>query len=807
MGLRSVVGLVVLWPAVSAGTTMLWYANAGFYKAGDASTGFLDGGGSAVFQLVGVGADGQVAPPDAAGAPTGDDVLLYSEVLTFPGDLPDAYAAGLALSKSDTPANIEVFTRVFEDDAPGPGKRYFDGPVQTTLPIATVVAMNSQPDEPDELALAIPCTDDAQCEDGSVCTVDTCDDDGACVASPLNCNDVVPCTLDSCDPDTGCVHDLDDSLCTDGEDCNGVEVCHATSGCVYAAPPVDCNDDDVCTDDSCAGAVCSNVFDPSNVCDDGIPCTATDDCATGTCVGFGDACDDDNPCTTDICAPADGACTHVPNSSADCDDGDGCTVGDTCIQGACVPGPPASFCGDGDECTIDFCHPLLGCVNEPDPGAACSDGDPCTVDDQCDDQGACTSGASMVCDDADPCTDDACDPAVGCVVTHNTAACDDGLLCTVNDTCAEGACLGAAKVCDDDNVCTKDGCDPTDGACLFAPADEACDDGDACTVEDACDGGVCTGPAHDCDDGDDCTDTDCNVVEGCLFGLFEDGQACDDGSECTVDEACDQGACVGVPVLCDDGNPCTADACLPTTGCSSTPAAVPCDDGDECTTDDACDLGSGACVGGPPLDCDDDDPCTLDECDVDEGCGYVPLDGCCVDVDDCAEAGECMEVDCVDGQCMVAPMADCCTEDAECDDTAPCTADLCVDNECTSVGIPGCCDSDDDCFSGQQCTNNVCSDAGVPDDGTGDATDGDDGTDGDDAAGDTTGDTTGDDEADGAPPETEPGADTGGGAELEEVDPDADWGPCSATPYGRPPWSALGVFALLWLWSRRERWA
>ena len=58
----------------------------------------------------------------------------------------------------------------------------------------------------------------------------------------------------------------------------------------------------------------------------------------GTCqAGFPLDCDDFNVCTTDTCNPATG-CVFSPNANS-CDDGDVCTTGDVCSAGSCVPGP------------------------------------------------------------------------------------------------------------------------------------------------------------------------------------------------------------------------------------------------------------------------------------------------------------------------------------------------------------------------------------------------------------------------------------------------------------------------------------
>jgi hypothetical protein len=64
---------------------------------------------------------------------------------------------------------------------------------------------------------------------------------------------------------------------------------------------------------------------------------------------------------------------------------------------------------------------------------------------------ACQSNAG--CDDHNPCTDDACQspgtPTAACVHVNNTAPCNDGNACTRNDACQAGICVGSA-----DPACT-----------------------------------------------------------------------------------------------------------------------------------------------------------------------------------------------------------------------------------------------------------------------------------------------------------------------------------------------------------------
>ncbi len=395
-------------------------------------------------------------------------------------------------------------------------------------------------------------------------------------------------------------------------------------------------------------------------CDDGNPCTTGDTCVGGACVGTPVDCEDGVDCTVDSC-DADGACVHavapgwcfvdgacyeegspnpdepclacLPSASptewtaddaAGCSDGDACTTGDHCHDGACVPGV-ARACDDGNPCTADGCDPAVGCTASPVEGP-CDDGNPCTLGDACI-EGACAAGGQAPsCDDGNPCTDDGCDPAVGCTHAPNAAPCDDANPCTLGDQCADGSCQPGpdALPCDDANPCTDDLCTPQ-GGCQFPPNTAPCDDGNACTVGDTCASGGCQ-PGPDtlaCDDGNPCTDNSCDPLTGCV--LSYNTAPCDDGNACTVGDACGVGACQpGTELLdCNDGDVCTDDACLPASGCAHTFNTAPCDDGLVCTVGDTCQAGTCA---GAPLQCDDGNDCTVDACTEEAGgCVHEPI--------------------------------------------------------------------------------------------------------------------------------------------------------------------------------------
>ena len=233
-------------------------------------------------------------------------------------------------------------------------------------------------------------------------------------------------------------------------------------------------------------------------------------------------------------------------------------------------------CNDNNFCTIDACDPITGC-----------------------------SWTTQLCNDNNPCTDDpACDPQVGCIHTFNTAACEDSDLCTIGDTCLDGACLPGSTpaVCNDNNVCTTDSCDPRFG-CAFVNNTNFCDDGNACTLEDMCAGGTCQpGVPVTCTDGNVCTTDGCDPMTGCVFTPQANGSPCDDGNACTSGEVCVGGTCqLGVGIACSPSDPChVAGVCDPGTGLCSNPAApngTACNDGNPCTVGDVC--VNGVCGGGP----------------------------------------------------------------------------------------------------------------------------------------------------------------------------------------------------------------
>jgi hypothetical protein len=151
------------------------------------------------------------------------------------------------------------------------------------------------------------------CNDSNACTTADACAGGACAGGPaLNCNNNNICTTDTCNPASGCVHTNNSNPCSDGSECTSGDVCH--NGTCNGAT-ITCNDFNTCTSDSCdpgavGGCVFSNNTDP---CSDGNPCTTPDQCSNGTCGSQPRDCADNDPCSVDICDNQGGGflCEHT----------------------------------------------------------------------------------------------------------------------------------------------------------------------------------------------------------------------------------------------------------------------------------------------------------------------------------------------------------------------------------------------------------------------------------------------------------------------------------------------------------------
>jgi hypothetical protein len=194
-----------------------------------------------------------------------------------------------------------------------------------------------------------------------------------------------------------------------------------------------------------------------------------------------------------------------------------------------------------------------GCGGLPN-GTSCTDNNACTLGDTCQ-SGTCHSGSLRSCDASDQCHDaGTCNPTTGLCSNPPKAEktpCNDSDACTQTDYCVTGECKGFSPIgCTASDQCHDVGtCDHTTGECSDPPKqnDLPCDDNNACTEGDTCQGGHCQGGStKNCPASDQCHVGVCDTVSGeCGTEVAALGTSCDDGNNCTTDDACQGGTCAG----------------------------------------------------------------------------------------------------------------------------------------------------------------------------------------------------------------------------------------------------------------------
>jgi|GEM_PF-731154 len=126
-----------------------------------------------------------------------------------------------------------------------------------------------------------PKSDGVGCPDGNLCNGNELCQVGLCSpGTPKVVDDQNPCTLDNCDPSSGQVSHTakaENTLCSDGNVCNGVELCH--SGVCQAGDALVVDDGDPCTADSC-DSVSGVIHEPLP---EGSACGPNKTCQSGSC--------------------------------------------------------------------------------------------------------------------------------------------------------------------------------------------------------------------------------------------------------------------------------------------------------------------------------------------------------------------------------------------------------------------------------------------------------------------------------------------------------------------------------------------
>lgn len=371
-------------------------------------------------------------------------------------------------------------------------------------------------------------------------------------------------------------------------------------------------------------------------CDAKPPAAETCDLLDNDCDGETDnsTCDDSDLCTSDVCGQ--NGCVHTPTTGGPCDDGDTCTLGEFCATGKCQGGTQVCACKtDGDCQTGNLCNGVAYCdqsgttpecklkagsavtcstandtgcaksvcdgasgkcfMTAVAAGAGCDDGDACTTDDVCQ-GGLCKAGKS-VCE---------CKSDADCKAKDDADLCNGSLICNTGQHVCQLDASSIVTCAAATNNCVKNACNATSGKCAEQQLTKgtSCNDGDPCTVDDACDSGSCEGGKTVCE----CQkDADCAGKDG--------------GNKCVGTFACVANACKlkpGSAVDCDvsKDTDCQKNACVPATGVCAL-SNVP--DGGFCKPDGPCQpagkCATGKCTGATGTPCDDDNPCTTDACE------------------------------------------------------------------------------------------------------------------------------------------------------------------------------------------------
>jgi RHS repeat-associated protein len=235
--------------------------------------------------------------------------------------------------------------------------------------------------------------------------------------------------------------------------------------CVNVPSGTSCKTSSCKTGETCQSGVCTGGTATNNggTCHTGNPCAAaTETCNAGVCGGTAQlrtsgACLSGNPCKAggETCNTS-GVCSGGTNASSTtaCTSGTACRTGETCNAGVCG--------GTGHE--------------TKQTSGSCSTGNPCKTGETCNASAVCSGGAAKT----------------------NGTACSDGNLCTPGDTCQAGVCTpGPSLTLDDGNACTTDVCTATGEVTHpLAPDFTPCSDGNACTLGESCQAGLCKQPSR-----------------------------------------------------------------------------------------------------------------------------------------------------------------------------------------------------------------------------------------------------------------------------------------------------------------------
>ena len=284
-----------------------------------------------------------------------------------------------------------------------------------------------------EVAGGNTCTIASQCNDGNPCTDDTCDASGHCQNTP---NDANSCTAlaNGCLLAPHCLGGVcSGTFAADGTHCGShscvglnwnTQTC-LNGKCTGSALDTNCDDSNLCTNDSCNDVTgCPHTA---------VSCSSPDQCQTASCTPSSGCtytakiCSPDACHTSATCNPSTGNCeqgtarTCVPDA---CHTSASCTLPNGCQQGASV------------TCVPDACHTSASCAlpNGCQQGASVT-----CVPDACHTSATCTLGFGCQQGAAITCVPDACHTSASCTVP---GGCQQGATVITGTLCPMGSIYG-----------------------------------------------------------------------------------------------------------------------------------------------------------------------------------------------------------------------------------------------------------------------------------------------------------------------------------------------------------------------------
>jgi hypothetical protein len=152
-------------------------------------------------------------------------------------------------------------------------------------------------------------------DDGVACTDDSCDEAADVVVNAVNdanCDNGLWCDgFETCDAALDCQSGTAPAT-DDGVSCTDDSCDEAGDSIVNAPNDSLCDDSNICTDDLCSPLLGCQYLNNALPCDDADACSDGDVCSGGVCTSGGPLdCDDDNGCTADSCDQVLG-CGHEP---------------------------------------------------------------------------------------------------------------------------------------------------------------------------------------------------------------------------------------------------------------------------------------------------------------------------------------------------------------------------------------------------------------------------------------------------------------------------------------------------------------